>query len=1106
MLPQSKVRDVGEDSQEDEVFRQDTVTDEVFHRDAGTESELSLSVVITGGEPPGEVFHQDAGTEDEVEVLSSRKSFQRKSTTSLSARSRSSSQPSTGLKGDTESFNAGNTSLMKPTRRRSKAVIEAEDDDDENLSKTLPPPESQAEVDVESLESKAVANSPSQMSNNGVYVLPSCPETIETMIFTNSLLQTCAPPTSNLSASAQEFQPRIQGETWKAGDLLSTSFLEAPSCLPYQYQVPLPPPSQSLCHPVNQHDSLLCHSMQDTGFECEMLGQPPTLSAVSSSSRPFYTGSRLANTWSSGQLDVALSSAAMAMNPEQELWMPRQGGFVDQLIEFQQGSFFTQQEISPENKGFVGYQNITAGERLGCDPLSQGKVKTSLGKHLSGEPSNLSSTKSHLPQGGGDSSERLRQEKGPVYVPPHRKVNTGRQRDVNLGWPSGANWKEKFARFQQQAPVRNHQAYGLERTVNFNRSLPVSQNQRRDRGGEQRRNVVDCERSIRPLMADCESRELKSELEESRCSDRNKSADKMKLGQQPEEVAGARKQVGKKSLGQSTSSEKNKSEESSVEMKGNGKENVERSLPGRKSSKEKSGSEKKKSSGKKKGKFAAKRSPSPQDPPTLSSKSIQAKCRNNERLDCSDCSSSGYSFDRKQSKPALRLKMPAKVLHRGKVADVCSGRDGCTIGGSCSSLVRTATGGLAHPSSCSSLEEKFPSLPRRLLSHSGSDSTRNTWSGEKLTASLDSLPSYGDSPHSTSWAEEVEEMQPSKSFASLFNSSFNSSPTLPRTPPTPWNPADESCCSEPDTFSTASHRLPGYKICRKELSKGSVWDSHCHLDFLARKLSRENIKGGESLQMSLESDGQKLAEKFGGCIANFCDPRDWAQGPRSQEVSKILTSCKEQSGVFLTLGCHPHFADKMDGFCVQQLMRLAKKMKGRVVAIGECGLDKSGKNRVPMETQKKYFEAQIDIARELNLPLVLHIRGAEDEAKELLEKKKVPANFRIHYHCFTGTWKAAEAWLGAYPASKIGLTGLVTFDHARSVHEVARHIPLEKLLLETDAPYFLPSGVSKESYKHTFSQPGHVVHVAAQVAALRRISLAEVLAANRKNIKDIYDC
>ena len=72
------------------------------------------------------------------------------------------------------------------------------------------------------------------------------------------------------------------------------------------------------------------------------------------------------------------------------------------------------------------------------------------------------------------------------------------------------------------------------------------------------------------------------------------------------------------------------------------------------------------------------------------------------------------------------------------------------------------------------------------------------------------------------------------------------------------------------------------------------------------------------------------------------------------------------------------------------------------------------------------------------------------------------------------------------PASKIGLTGLVTFDHAKSVHEVARHIPLDKLLLETDTPYFLPSGVSTESYRHTFSQPGHVVHVAAQVGNLRQ--------------------
>ena len=182
------------------------------------------------------------------------------------------------------------------------------------------------------------------------------------------------------------------------------------------------------------------------------------------------------------------------------------------------------------------------------------------------------------------------------------------------------------------------------------------------------------------------------------------------------------------------------------------------------------------------------------------------------------------------------------------------------------------SGGLVRLS-CSSMEEKFPSLPQRLLNRSGSDSMRNTWSGEKLTSSLDSLPSFGTSPSSSSWADEVEDMLSSKSYASLFDSSLNS-PSLPRTPPTPWTLADENCCSESDLLLISSHRGPGYHICMKEVSQGSVWDSHCHLDFLARKLNRVNIKGGENIVKSLRSGGQNLGDRFGGCIANFCDPRD----------------------------------------------------------------------------------------------------------------------------------------------------------------------------------------------------------------------------------------
>jgi len=111
----------------------------------------------------------------------------------------------------------------------------------------------------------------------------------------------------------------------------------------------------------------------------------------------------------------------------------------------------------------------------------------------------------------------------------------------------------------------------------------------------------------------------------------------------------------------------------------------------------------------------------------------------------------------------------------------------------------------------------------------------------------------------------------------------------------------------------------------------------------------------------------------------------------------------------------------------------------------------------------------------------------------------------MHYHCFNGSVEQAEQWLQDYPASKIGLTGLITFPNARQVHEVAQHVPLEKILLETDAPYFLPPAVLKSSYQYNFSQPGHVVHVAAQVAALRGIPLSEVLRANMKNIQAVYN-
>ena len=323
------------------------------------------------------------------------------------------------------------------------------------------------------------------------------------------------------------------------------------------------------------------------------------------------------------------------------------------------------------------------------------------------------------------------------------------------------------------------------------------------------------------------------------------------------------------------------------------------------------------------------------------------------------------------------------------------------------------------------------------------------------------------------------------------------------------------------TSRPASSESPAGGVESVEIPCRSVWDSHCHLDFLLKRFAKEEgFFAGDVLTKSLESDGQALGDKFGGCIANFCDPWDWTQGALGDQISSLIRACSNEQRIFITLGCHPHFADKLDDAALDQLRMLAGRSDLGLVAIGECGLDTSPKNKVPLEVQLEAFGAQVDLALSFNLPIVLHIRGAEEEAFRLLKTKKVPPDWPMHYHCFSGTLEMAEQWLDDYPASKIGLTGLVTYPDAVQVHEVARHLPLEKIVLETDSPYFLPYTVNKRSYPYSFSQPGHVLQVATKVnifvrlihslkqyfkvAELRGVSLLKVLSANRKNIHELY--
>jgi len=320
------------------------------------------------------------------------------------------------------------------------------------------------------------------------------------------------------------------------------------------------------------------------------------------------------------------------------------------------------------------------------------------------------------------------------------------------------------------------------------------------------------------------------------------------------------------------------------------------------------------------------------------------------------------------------------------------------------------------------------------------------------------------------------------------------------------------CCS-PSSLPTVSSQvslspLPPYTIDREQLFPGAVFDSHCHLDFIYRRLRGVGHCSVQSLKDCLELDGEELGSSFGGCVANFCNPADWAQGRSGRLVSSVIKDSVKDRRVFMTIGCHPHYSDRMQGVRMDQLALLvsgrSKYLEAKVVAMGECGLDYSKKNTVDKVTQKQVFTEQLKIALEYNLPLVLHIRDAEADGYAVLKSAGVPPEWPIHRHCFTGDWVTASAWLDQYPGSMIGVTGLVTYQEAGRVREVVRNIPLDRLLLETDAPYFLPARTDKTRYPWNSSLPGHVLHVAAQVAAIKGVELRVVLEQNLRNVKEIY--
>ena len=203
----------------------------------------------------------------------------------------------------------------------------------------------------------------------------------------------------------------------------------------------------------------------------------------------------------------------------------------------------------------------------------------------------------------------------------------------------------------------------------------------------------------------------------------------------------------------------------------------------------------------------------------------------------------------------------------------------------------------------------------------------------------------------------------------------------------------------------------------------------------------------------------------------------------SQEAQRIATEYPHQ--IFSTAGVHPHDSRNCTMDTMTELRRLAKLEQ--VVAIGECGLD-FNRDFSPRPQQEKWFEAQVGLAEELKMPLFLHERDAHERFCSILAntRNSVPAVL----HCFTGSREELKVYLGL--GLHIGITGWIC-DERRGKHlrELVREIPLDRLMIETDAPLLLPRSMTTKP-KDGRNEPCFLPFVLEAVADCLEKSIAEV--------------
>ncbi len=257
-------------------------------------------------------------------------------------------------------------------------------------------------------------------------------------------------------------------------------------------------------------------------------------------------------------------------------------------------------------------------------------------------------------------------------------------------------------------------------------------------------------------------------------------------------------------------------------------------------------------------------------------------------------------------------------------------------------------------------------------------------------------------------------------------------------------------------------------------------DTHAHLDML----DPQNFEA--TIRCLINKDCPSGVEiPLDAVITVGCD---------HEEIPKAVSIANQYETVWCAIGYHPYEADKVSPQDLENLKNLYQQNSDKVVAIGECGLDYY-RDYSSKENQRKIFLRQLFIAKELDLPVVIHSRDADEDTVAILKEAGVEKGV---IHCFTGTEKLLKGALdlGFY----ISLSGIVTYKNAKQLQELAKKIPLDRLLVETDSPYLAP--VPKRGKKN---MPPYVFFTLKFLSELLKVPLPMLDKITTTNAVKLFD-